>query len=120
MNQCLGVPFSLVTLVDLQAAAESSGNTKVKDLSQRHSRLHPGNKDILERHPVHVRGKSKNKKRDLQFTHPGKVSCPEYINHVFKISKKSQVPVAHACNPSCSGGRDQEDCGSKPARANTS
>jgi hypothetical protein len=28
--------------------------------------------------------------------------------------------VAHACNPSCSGGRDQEDCGSKPARANTS
>jgi hypothetical protein len=28
--------------------------------------------------------------------------------------------VAHACNPSYSGGRDQEDHGSKPARANSS
>jgi hypothetical protein len=27
--------------------------------------------------------------------------------------------VAHACNPSYSGGRDQEDCGLKPARANS-
>jgi hypothetical protein len=26
------------------------------------------------------------------------------------------VPVAHACNPSYSGGRDEEDRGSKPAR----
>jgi hypothetical protein len=26
-----------------------------------------------------------------------------------------QEPVAHACNPSYSGGRDQEDRGSKPA-----
>jgi hypothetical protein len=26
--------------------------------------------------------------------------------------------VAHACNPTNSGGRDQEDCGSKPAQAN--
>jgi hypothetical protein len=25
------------------------------------------------------------------------------------------VPVAHASNPSYLGGRDQEDCGSKPA-----
>jgi hypothetical protein len=32
--------------------------------------------------------------------------------------KNSKVPVAHACNPSYSGGRDQEDWGSKPARAN--
>jgi hypothetical protein len=30
------------------------------------------------------------------------------------------MPRAHACNPSYSGGRDQEDCGSKPARANRS
>jgi hypothetical protein len=29
------------------------------------------------------------------------------------------VPVAHTCNPSYSGGRDQEDCGSKPAWANS-
>jgi hypothetical protein len=28
--------------------------------------------------------------------------------------------VAHTCNPSYSGGRDQEDCGSKPAQANSS
>jgi hypothetical protein len=27
--------------------------------------------------------------------------------------------VAHTCNPSYSGGRDQEDCGSKPAWANS-
>jgi hypothetical protein len=32
----------------------------------------------------------------------------------------SWVPVVHACNPSCSGGRDQEDCSSKPAQANHS
>jgi hypothetical protein len=32
----------------------------------------------------------------------------------------SQVPVAHACNPGYSGGRDQEDCGSKSAWANSS
>jgi hypothetical protein len=28
--------------------------------------------------------------------------------------------LAHTCNPSYSGGRDQEDQGLKPARANTS
>jgi hypothetical protein len=28
--------------------------------------------------------------------------------------------VAHACNPSYSEGRDQEDCSSKPAQANRS
>jgi hypothetical protein len=31
-----------------------------------------------------------------------------------------QGTVAHACNPSYLGGRDQEDCGSKPARENSS
>jgi hypothetical protein len=30
------------------------------------------------------------------------------------------APVAHACNPSYSGGRDQEDRGWKPAWANSS
>jgi hypothetical protein len=30
------------------------------------------------------------------------------------------VPVAHAYKPSYSGGRDQEDCGSKPAQVNNS
>jgi hypothetical protein len=28
--------------------------------------------------------------------------------------------VVHACNPSYSGSRDQEDCGSKAAQANSS
>jgi hypothetical protein len=32
----------------------------------------------------------------------------------------SREPLAHACNPSCSGGRDQEDQCSKPAWANRS
>jgi hypothetical protein len=30
------------------------------------------------------------------------------------------APVAHTCNPSYSGGRDQEDCGLKPTWANSS
>jgi hypothetical protein len=30
------------------------------------------------------------------------------------------VPVAHTCNPRYSGGRDQEDCSSKPDQANSS
>jgi hypothetical protein len=30
------------------------------------------------------------------------------------------VPVAHAWNPSYSGGSDQEDCGLKPAQGNSS
>jgi hypothetical protein len=30
------------------------------------------------------------------------------------------VPVAHTCNPSCSGVRGQEDLSSKPAQENSS
>jgi hypothetical protein len=37
---------------------------------------------------------------------------------VKKISN-SQAPKAHTYNPSYSGGRDQEDCGSKPAWENS-
>jgi hypothetical protein len=33
--------------------------------------------------------------------------------------KGSQALMAHACNPSYSGGRDQDDQGSKPAQANS-
>jgi hypothetical protein len=33
---------------------------------------------------------------------------------------KNWVLVAHACNPSCSGGRDQEDQDLKPAQTNSS
>jgi hypothetical protein len=39
---------------------------------------------------------------------------------VFAEIKRSQVPVAHACNPSFLGGRNQKDGGLKPAQANSS
>jgi hypothetical protein len=35
------------------------------------------------------------------------------------MKKISRVPVAHTCNPSYSGGSDQEDHSSKPAWANS-
>jgi hypothetical protein len=43
--------------------------------------------------------------------------------HLKKKKKKKryhQAPVAHAYNPSYSGGRDQEDCSLKPVQANSS
>jgi hypothetical protein len=39
---------------------------------------------------------------------------------VLKPEASSQAPVAHTYNPNYSGGRDQEDCSSKPARSNIS
>jgi hypothetical protein len=41
------------------------------------------------------------------------------INIMEFKSIQSWVPVAHACNPSYSGGTDQEDRGSKLAWANS-
>jgi hypothetical protein len=41
---------------------------------------------------------------------------------IFKKKKQkhlTQALVAHTCNPSYSGGRDQEDFGSKPAWTNS-
>jgi hypothetical protein len=38
----------------------------------------------------------------------------------FKNFNISCITVTHSCNPSYSGGRNQEDGGSKPAWANTS
>jgi hypothetical protein len=40
--------------------------------------------------------------------------------YYFKTFQRSQVLVAYTCNLSYSGGRDQEDCGSRPAQANSS
>jgi hypothetical protein len=34
--------------------------------------------------------------------------------------KETWAPVAHTWNPSYSGGRNQEDCSSEPAQANSS
>jgi hypothetical protein len=42
--------------------------------------------------------------------------CCSFIRY-YKAT--SQVPVAHTCNSSFSGGRDQKDCGSKPAWTNS-
>jgi hypothetical protein len=39
---------------------------------------------------------------------------------IFIKKQESWAQVAHACNPSYSGGSDQEDHGSKPAQANSS
>jgi hypothetical protein len=39
---------------------------------------------------------------------------------ILKIMCKGWALVAHAYNPSYSGGRDQKDLGSKPAQANSS
>jgi hypothetical protein len=36
------------------------------------------------------------------------------------LKRLSWMLVAHACNPNYSGGRDQEDHGSKPAQADSS
>jgi hypothetical protein len=33
----------------------------------------------------------------------------------FRKKENGRAPVAHACHPSYSGGREQEDHGSKPA-----
>jgi hypothetical protein len=35
------------------------------------------------------------------------------------VELNKRPPVAHTCNPRDSGDRDQEDCGSKPAQANS-
>jgi hypothetical protein len=42
----------------------------------------------------------------------------ELISGLFKKEKVSRVPMVHDCNPSYSGGKDQEDQGSRPAWAN--
>jgi hypothetical protein len=38
---------------------------------------------------------------------------------LLRLFKECAVPVAHTCDPSASGGRDQEDDGLKPALANS-
>jgi hypothetical protein len=45
--------------------------------------------------------------------------CPESMYILKIIFFFCRVLVSHACSPSYSGGRDQEDCGLKPAWANS-
>jgi hypothetical protein len=40
-----------------------------------------------------------------------------FHRQIVRKIKGQRGMVAHICNPSCSGGRDQEDRGSKPAQA---
>jgi hypothetical protein len=40
----------------------------------------------------------------------------DWLNGFLKETYFSWVLIAHTCNPSYSGGRDQEDCGSTPAQ----
>jgi hypothetical protein len=42
------------------------------------------------------------------------------LSLLHKLPQTSWVPVTHTCNPSYSGGRDQENHGWKPAQANSS
>jgi hypothetical protein len=42
-----------------------------------------------------------------------------YFKHIYQNKNFRWALVAHACNPSYSGGRDQGDHGSKPVRSNT-
>jgi hypothetical protein len=57
-----------------------------------------------------------------------KASLGYIVRPCLKISKQTNKQktmfnwalVAHTCNPSYSGGRDQEDLGSKPTKANSS
>jgi hypothetical protein len=48
------------------------------------------------------------------------IDCMEQCDSLQFKSTFSWALVAHAYNPSYSGGRDQEDHGSKPAWANSS
>jgi hypothetical protein len=43
---------------------------------------------------------------------------PQYCKKGYNGKKIVLLPMAHAYNPSCSGGRDQEDYSSKPAWVN--
>jgi hypothetical protein len=47
---------------------------------------------------------------------------PQWLNAIISLRKhtKSCTPVAHACNPSYSEGKDQEDRSLKPASTNSS
>jgi hypothetical protein len=63
--------------------------------------------------------------KSTKATYQSMTSCKEPKMMTFRISchlklANSQVLVTHTCNPSYSRGRDKEDCGLKPERANSS
>jgi hypothetical protein len=52
----------------------------------------------------------------IDFAGSRNISFSYFAMKYFKIKKLnvSWAPVAHSCNPSYTGGRDQEDGGSRP------
>jgi hypothetical protein len=54
-------------------------------------------------------------KREALNSNPSPAKTHFTVKKKKKKAKPLQVPVAHDCNPRYSGGRDQEDRGSKPA-----
>jgi hypothetical protein len=56
----------------------------------------------------------------LKQTNLKKLSGVWHLYEQSTRNKPSQANVAHTCNPSCSGGRDQEDHSSKFAQASSS
>jgi hypothetical protein len=63
-------------------------------------------------HHTHKKKKVKGRGRRIRSSH-GSLDYIERLSQ--KLREDSQVTVAHACNPSYSGGRSQEDSSSKPA-----
>jgi hypothetical protein len=61
-----------------------------------------------------------NSKALSSIPRPTKTKKKERKKSIKKKKEASRVPMAHACNPRYSEGRDREDHGSKPAWANSS
>jgi hypothetical protein len=57
---------------------------------------------------------------DQRFASNGRAPALQVQSPKFKPQSQGWPLVAHTCNPSYSGGRDQEDRSSKPAQANSS
>jgi hypothetical protein len=53
-------------------------------------------------------------------THEKMFNIPGHKGNANQKHVKSRAPVVYACNPSSSGGRDQEDCNAKSAQGNSS
>jgi hypothetical protein len=58
-------------------------------------------------------------KREAPSSNP-RHTHPHRISQLTKKIHGCWVTVAHTCNPSSSGGREQEDRGSRPAQGNSS
>jgi hypothetical protein len=63
---------------------------------------------------------SSNNYETIPFSKPYEQNLNLRLSSWMFIADLSQAPVAHACNPSYSEGRDQEDHGWKPPRASSS